>query len=390
MRSVSIFGATGSVGKNTVSIIQGNATAFDVHAVTGATNIKDLAEIAIALNAGLAVTSEIERLSELETRLKGTGIAVAAGRDALLSAASDPVDWAISAVVGYAGLAVSLEIAKNGNTLALANKESLVCGGALLQETCKLSGAKLLPVDSEHSAIFQALNGEKLEQVDRIILTASGGPFLHATHEEMAAATPAQAANHPNWSMGLRISIDSASMFNKAMEVIETKELFNVSSDKIEVVIHPQSIIHSMIGFNDGSIMAHMGMTDMRFAIGYALYWPERVDVGVKRLDFTKLLELDFKQADPGRFPAISIAHDVMQQGGLAGAVFNAAKEQCLDLFLDQRIGFLDMASLVHKTVSSLDSYGNCDADSLDKISKADKWSRELVLKLSKKSSKYV
>ena len=172
------------------------------------------------------------------------------------------------------------------------------------------------------------------------------------------------------------------------MEVIETKELFNVSSDKIEVVIHPQSIIHSMIGFNDGSIMAHMGTTDMRFAIGYALYWPERVDVGVKRLDFTKLLELDFKLADPGRFPAISIAHDVMQQGGLAGAVFNAAKEQSLDLFLDQRIGFLDMANLVHKTVSSLDGFGNCDADSLDKISKADTWSREFVLKLSKKSNK--
>lgn len=388
MRSVSIFGATGSVGQNTVSIIQQNANAFDVHAVTGAKNIDELARIAIALDANLAVTSELGQLDGLKRRLKHTGIAVAAGRDALISAAADPVDWAISAVVGFAGMELSLAIAANGKTLALANKESLVCGGALLQETCRRSGAKLLPVDSEHSAIFQALNGESLKHVERIILTASGGPFLHSTRAEMAAVTPKEAANHPNWSMGLRISIDSASMFNKAMEVIETKELFGISSDRIEVVIHPQSIVHSMIGFNDGSIMAHMGTPDMRFAIGYALYWPDRMDAGVKRLDFTKLLELDFKQADADRFPAISIAHDVMQQGGLAGAVFNAAKEQALDLFLDQRIGFLDMADLVRNTVQSIVSFGNSDADSMDKISKADKWSREFVFNLSKKSNK--
>ncbi len=390
MRSISIFGATGSVGQNTVSIILGNAAAFDVHAVTGAKNITELANIAVALNANLAVTSEIDMLAELESRLKGTGIAVTAGRDALLSAAADPVDWAISAVVGYAGLELSLAIAKNGNTLALANKESLVCGGALLNETCKRAGTILLPVDSEHSALFQALNGEKLDQVERIILTASGGPFLDMSRTEMATVTPEEAANHPNWSMGLRISIDSASMFNKAMEIIETKELFEVSSDKIEVVIHPQSIVHSMIGFNDGSIMAHMGTADMRFAIGYALYWPDRRNAGVERLDFTKLLQLNFQQADADRFPAITIAHDVMQQGGLAGAVFNAAKEQCLDLFLDHQIGFLDMADLVNKTVQSLDCFGNCDADSIDKISKADTWSREFVLKLFKKSNKYV
>lgn len=388
MRSVSIFGATGSVGQNTVSIIHGNAGAFDVHAVSGAKNITELAKIAVKLNANLAVTSEIDKLAELESYLKGTGIAVAAGRAALISAATDPVDWAISAVVGYAGLDVSLAIAQNGNTLALANKESLVCGGALLNETCKRAGTVLLPVDSEHSAIFQALNGEKLDQVERIILTASGGPFLHMTSTEMASVTPEEAAAHPNWSMGQRISIDSASMFNKAMEIIETKELFNISGDKIEVVIHPQSIVHSMIGFNDGSIMAHMGTTDMRFAIGYALYWPNRMDAGVKRLDFSKLLQLDFRQADADRFSAITIAHEVMQEGGLAGAVFNAAKEQCLDLFLDHQIGFLDMADLVQTTVQSLDRLGNCEADSMDKISKADKWSREFVLKLSKKSNK--
>lgn len=388
MRSISIFGATGSVGQNTVAIVQRNPNAFNVHAVTGAKNIAKLAEIAIALNAKLAVTSETACLDDLEARLKNTGIAVRAGRDALLTAAAEPVDWAISAIVGFAGFEVSLTIAKHGKTLALANKESLVCGGALLNETCKRAGTMLLPVDSEHSALFQAMNGEDITRVERMILTASGGPFLHYTIEEMAGVTPEQAADHPNWSMGQRISIDSASMFNKAMEAIETKELFGISSDKIEVVIHPQSIVHSMVGFNDGAIIAQMGPTDMCGAIGYALYWPIRMDAGVDRLDFTKLSQLDFQAADTHRFPAIAIAYDTMKRGGLAGAVFNAAKEQCLDLFIDRKIGFLDMADLVEKTVQSLESYGNCDADTVDKISKYDTWARESVLKLYKMSNK--
>lgn len=388
MRSISIFGATGSVGQNTVSIIQRNPGAFDVHAVSGANNIEKLAEIAIALNAKRAVTSEIAHLDELKSRLNGTNIAVSAGRDALVSAAADPVDWAISAIVGFAGLEVSLEIAKHGKTLALANKESLVCGGALLLETCRRYGTRLLPVDSEHSAIFQALNGEDIDHVERVILTASGGPFLHSTLSEMASVTPEQAANHPNWSMGLRISIDSASMFNKAMELIETKELFGIDGDKIEVIIHRQSIIHSMVGYKDGSIIAQMGPTDMRGAIGYALHWPNRNDAGVARLDFATLSQLDFQVLDAEQFPAISIAQTALKMGGLAGTVFNAAKEQCLDLFLDRRIGFLDMADLVHKTVQSIESFGNCEADSLDKIAKADTWSREYVLKQFKMSSK--
>jgi 1-deoxy-D-xylulose-5-phosphate reductoisomerase len=388
MRSISIFGATGSVGQNTVSIIKNNPHMFDVHAVTGAKNIDKLAEIAISLKANLAVTSEPSLLDDLGERLRGTGVSVAAGRDALLSAACEPVDWAMSAVVGYPGLALSLAIAQNGGTLALANKESLVCGGALLNETCRRSGTQLLPVDSEHSAIFQALNGEKISHVERIILTSSGGPFLHMPLDEMKHVTPKQAAAHPRWSMGLRISIDSASMFNKAMEVIETKELFDVEEDKIEVVVHPQSIVHSMVGFNDGSIISHMGPADMRFAIGYALYYPDRLDAGIERLDFAKLSRLDFLPADAKRFPAISIAHDVMRLGGLAGTVFNAAKEQCLDLFLDQRIGFLEMSNLVNKTVQSIDILGNSDADTMDKISKADTWARQYVLNLVEMSNK--
>lgn len=384
MRSVSIFGATGSVGQNTVSIIKNNKSDFDVHAVTGAKNVKTLAKTAIELNAKLAVTSEVSLLDELSERLQGTGIAVRAGREALLDAASDPVDWAISAVVGFAGLEISLAIAKNGQTLALANKESLVCGGALLRGTCQQSGTKLLPVDSEHSAIFQVLCGERIDHVERVILTASGGPFLHSTLKEMADVTPEQAAKHPNWSMGLRISIDSASMFNKAMEIIETKELFEIDESKIEVVVHPQSIVHSMVGFNDGSIIAQMGPPDMRGAIGYALHWPKRADAQVERLNFTKLSQLDFMPADSDRFPAITIAHDVMKLGGVAGTVFNAAKEQCLDLFLDGRIGFLEMAQLVDHTVQSIDKFGNSDADTMDKISKADTWARDTVLELAR------
>ncbi len=388
MRSISIFGATGSIGQNTVSIIKPNPHNFDVHTVTGAKNIEKLAEIAISLDAKLAVTSEVSLLDDLKERLRGTNIAVAAGRDALLSAAREPVDWAISAIVGYPGLELSLAIAENGYTLALANKESLVCGGALLNETCRRSGAKLLPVDSEHSAIFQALNGENISNVERIILTSSGGPFLQMTLDEMRHVTPQQAAAHPRWSMGQRISIDSASMFNKAMEIIETKELFNIEEHKIEVVVHPQSIVHSMVGFNDGSIISHMGPADIRFAIGFALYYPGRSDAGIERLDFTKISQLDFLPADTNKFPAISIAHDVMRLGGLAGAIFNAAKEQCLDLFLARRIGFLDMAELVNKTVQSIDILGNCEADTMNKISKADSWSRQNVLNLVEMSSK--
>lgn len=383
MRRISIFGATGSVGQNTVSIVKNNPGAFDVHAVSGGQNVEKLAQIAIALNANVAVISDLVLLDDLSARLKGTSITASAGRDALMTAAANPVDLSMSAIVGFAGLELSLEMAKHGQTLALANKESLVCGGALLRETCLRAGTTLLPVDSEHSAIFQALRGEDIATVERVVLTASGGPFLHSSMEEMAAATPQQAAAHPNWSMGQRISIDSASMFNKAMEIIETKELFDIAEDKIEVVVHPQSIVHSMVGFNDGSLIAQMGPPDMCGAIGYALYWPKRADAGVERLDFTKLSQLDFSAADTDRFPAIAIAHDAMRQGGLAGAVFNAAKEQCLDLFLDGKIGFLDMAQLVAKTVQSTNRFGNSAADSMDKIAKADTWSRDYVLNLA-------
>lgn len=380
MRRISIFGVTGSVGQITADIISQNLDGFDVIALSGGKNIKCLAEMAKRLKANIAVTSEVDLLNVLQDHLKGTNIQAMAGREALLEAASCPVDWAMSAVVGFAGVKISLALAQNSQILALANKESMVCAGELLQEICQRYATTLLPVDSEHSAIFQLLQGEKRSEIERVILTASGGPFLHATHDEMARATPEEAMQHPRWSMGQRISIDSASMFNKAMELIETKELFGFEVEQLEIIVHPQSIIHSMIGFQDGALLAHMGPPDMRGAVGYALHWPNRRDVGLKRLDFSKLSRLDFIKADQARFPALRIAQDVISLGGLAGTVFNAAKEQALDLFLEQKIGFLEMAGCVDRAVQSFAVLDNKAADTMDKITKADTWARNHVL----------
>ncbi len=355
-RRVSILGATGSVGQQTVSLIaaSGGREAYDVVALTGSANVPLLAAQAKRLGARIAVTADAGRLDALEAALAGTGIVAAAGPEALVAAASEPVDWAMSAIVGAAGLAPGLRLARQGTVLALANKESLVCAGELLKRTCAEHGTRLIPVDSEHSAIFQALQGERAAEVERIILTASGGPFRDWPVERMAAASPAQARAHPNWDMGERISIDSATMFNKALEVIEAHALFGVNPERIEVLVHPQSIVHSMVGFRDGSIIAQLGPSDMRGAIGFALNWPERRALPVERLDFAALGRLDFAPADPARFPALRLARRVMEMGGLAGAVFNAAKEAALDAFLAGRLGFLDMARLVEHVLEDL------------------------------------
>jgi 1-deoxy-D-xylulose-5-phosphate reductoisomerase len=356
MRRVSVFGATGSVGRNTVDLLmeQGGRAAYQVVALTGAGNVRLLAEQARRLGARVAVTADAELLPELETALAGSGIGAAAGPEALLAAASEPVDWAMSAIVGSAGLAPGLRLARHGGVLALANKESLVCAGELLTRTCAVHGTRLIPVDSEHSAIFQALRGEEPREIERLILTASGGPFRDWPRGRMASATPAEARAHPNWDMGERISIDSASMFNKALEVIEAHALFGVAPERIEVVVHPQSVVHSMVGFRDGSIIAQLGPSDMRGAIGFALNWPERRDLPVQRLDFAELGRLDFAPADPQRFPALRLARRVLELGGLAGAVFNAAKEAALDAYLLGSVGFLDMAVLVEHVLENL------------------------------------
>ncbi|MHA3978627.1 1-deoxy-D-xylulose-5-phosphate reductoisomerase [Halovulum sp. GXIMD14794] len=370
-RRVSIFGSTGSIGQNTVDLLlrQGGSEAYDVVALTGSSNIALLAEQAKTLRAQIAVTADAERGADLAAALAGTGIETAAGPEALLEAARRPADWVMSAIVGAAGLAPGLEAARHCQTLALANKESLVCAGRLLLDACAEHGTRLLPVDSEHSAIFQAVQGEDPDRIERLLLTASGGPFRNRSLTEMEHVTPEEACAHPTWDMGLRISIDSATMFNKALEMIEAQVLFGIDPDKIEVVVHPQSIIHSMVGYTDGSIMAQLGPSDMRGAIGYALNFPARSHLPVERLDFARLSRLDFEPEDPERFPALSLARQVMAAGGLTGAVFNAAKEASLDAFLARQIGFLDMSRLV---AAALDTLGPDAAEETENISLID------------------
>lgn len=386
MRRVSIFGATGSVGQNTIDLIDRNPSAYDVVALTGGANIEKLADDARRLKADLAVTAQEDRLEDLRAALSGSGVEAAAGQTALTEAATRPADWVMSAIVGAAGLPPGLEALKQGATLALANKETLVCAGPLVLETSRKHDARLLPVDSEHSAVFQALVGEDMNAVERIIITASGGAFRDWPLNDLVNATVEQASSHPNWDMGQRITIDSASMFNKALEVIETREFFGVSPDQIEVLVHPESIVHSLVGFNDGAVMAHMGAPDMRHAIGYALHWPERRELPIERLNLAKLGQLHFQDPDEARYPALRLARNVMQRGGLSGAVFNAAKERALDLFIARRVSFPEMARIVESVLDRFESSdGLLDASlTLDNVLQTDhlarKWADEAAM----------
>ncbi|MGH1354903.1 MAG: 1-deoxy-D-xylulose-5-phosphate reductoisomerase [Thalassovita sp.] len=379
MRRISVFGATGSIGQNTLDLIGRAPDDYDVVALTGGRNIAQLARDAISLNAELAVTAHDALLSDLRDALSGTGIQAASGQTALTEAAARPADWVMSAIVGAAGLAPGLAALEQGATLALANKESLVTAGPLLMETARQNNATVLPVDSEHSAIFQGLVGEEIDAVERIIITASGGAFRDWPMEKLAGATLAQASSHPNWDMGQRITIDSASMFNKALEVIETKEFFGVRPDQIEVLVHPESMVHALVGFNDGALMAHVGAPDMRHAIGYALHWPERRALPVERLDLAKIGQLTFRDPDPERYPALRLATEVMQTGGMMGAIFNGAKERALDAFIEGRIGFLDMAYVVEQVMTQLSSDNSLirAGFTLDNVANADHLARK-------------
>lgn len=356
MRSITVFGATGSIGESTFDLMmrQGGPDAFRTVALTGGRNIARLADMARALRAEVAVTAHDDALPALRDALAGSGVQAAAGAQALAEAADRPADWTMSAIVGAAGLVPGMRALAHGRTLALANKESLVTAGPLLMATARAAGATILPVDSEHSAVFQALTGEDPSAVERVIITASGGPFRDWPLDRIRAATLAQAVAHPNWAMGQRISIDSASMFNKALELIETREYFGFDPAMIEVIVHPQSIVHAMVGFRDGGIMAHLGPADMRHAIGFALHWPDRGHVPVERLDLARLARLTFEAPDDARFPALRLAREVMATGGLAGAAFNAAKEIALDHFIGGALGFLDMAGLVEETLDRI------------------------------------
>ncbi|MEP3677082.1 1-deoxy-D-xylulose-5-phosphate reductoisomerase [Sulfitobacter sp.] len=379
MRKVSIFGATGSIGQNTIDLIKRAPQEYEVVALTGASNIKQLATDAVALKAQIAVTADETLLDDLRTALQGSDVQAAAGATAIVEAAHRPVDWVMSAIVGAAGLAPGLAALAQGCTLALANKESLVCAGGLLLDTARAHGAKILPVDSEHSAVFQALVGEPMDAVERIIITASGGAFRDWPIEDLENATLAQASSHPNWDMGQRITIDSASMFNKAMEVIETREFFGVDPAQIEVLIHPQSMIHALVGFNDGALMAHVGPADMRHAIGYALHHPARRHLPVERLDLAAIGNFEFRAPDVSRWPALRIAREVMARGGLAGAVFNAAKETALDGFIAGHLKFTQMADVVSQCLEHMEAAGShIDATmTLDNVLQTDHLARK-------------
>ncbi len=378
MRRITILGATGSIGQNTIDLIARQPDRYHVVALTGGRNVAQLARDAIALRAEVAVTCYDDCRAELANLLSGTGIAVASGPAAVTEAASRPADWIMSAIVGVAGLAPGYAALSHGTTLALANKESLVTAGPILKSAATRHGTRLLPVDSEHSAVFQALVGEDIAAVERIVITASGGAFRDWPLDKLARATLAEASSHPNWAMGQRITIDSASMFNKALELIEAKELFGVRPDQIETVIHPESLIHALVGFRDGALMAHVGPPDMRHAIGYALHWPDRQHLPVERLDLAKIGQMTFRAPDPARYPALALARRVMEEGGLTGAAFNGAKEAALDAFIAGQIGFLDMARVVEATLDKMSSQDGLQnaAMSLDTVLQTDKLAR--------------
>ena len=371
MKTLSIFGATGSVGESAFDLLMraGGPDAYRTVALTGGRNVARLAQMARALRAEVAVIADESLLGGLRDALAGSGTRAAAGEVAIDEAARMPSDWSLSAIVGTAGLMPGLRVVERGGTLALANKESLVAAGPLLMGKARASGSTILPVDSEHSAVFQCLVCGKLDGVERVTITASGGAFRDWPLERLASATVAEASCHPNWSMGQRITIDSASMFNKALEVIEAHEFFGLSSDRIRVLVHPESIVHAMVTYCDGATLAHMGPPDMRHAIGHALHWPDRAALPVAALDLAALGQLTFRAPDEVRWPALRLAREVIAQGGAAGAVLNAAKEQALDDFMAGRIGFADMAPAVEHALDIAagrphfgDSPGDLDA----------------------------
>jgi 1-deoxy-D-xylulose-5-phosphate reductoisomerase len=378
LRRVSIFGATGSVGKNTVDLIDRSTDQIKITAITGGENISLLASQARQLRPDVTVTANPKRLNDLRDALAGSGLEAAAGEEAIVEAADRETDWSMSAIVGSAGIRSGLASLKHGGYLALANKETMVAAGALTKTTAAEFGATLLPVDSEHSALFQILRGSVDRTIDRVILTASGGPFRDQPVEELHNVTPAMAAAHPNWAMGKRISIDSASMFNKALEVIEAQALFGLRPDQIDVVIHPQSLVHALVEYKDGAMLAHLGSPDMRAAIGYALNYPECLALPVAKLDLASMGSLEFSAADEVRWPALRLARQVLEFGEPAGAVFNAAKEAALDEFIGNRIGFLEMAIFVEEVLQRCSSEGllNNPASTIDDILNLDAQAR--------------
>jgi len=380
LRTVSVLGSTGSVGRNTVDLLLADPGRYRVRALAGGRNARLLAEQARALGAELAVLGDPASLPELRAALAGTGIETAAGAEAVVGAAALRVDWTMAAIVGAAGLPATLAAIQRGGAVALANKEALVSAGDVMLRAVAEAGATLLPVDSEHNAVFQALAEGNWDAVERIVLTASGGPFRTASREEMAAATPEAALRHPTWSMGAKISIDSATMMNKGLELIEAARLFALPEDRIGVLVHPQSVVHGMVCWRDGSILAQLGSPDMRIPIAHALAWPGRIATGSPRLDLARLARLDFEEPDEVRFPALRLARDALRAGGGAPTILSAANEVAVELFLGRRLGFTAIADLV---AAVLDRLGAPEAASLEAVLDLDASARRVAASLA-------
>jgi 1-deoxy-D-xylulose-5-phosphate reductoisomerase len=378
---VSVLGATGSIGASALDVIAGDADGapqFELVAVTANRNVEALASCAIKAGAEVAVIGDPALYGQLKSLLSGTGIEAAAGEDALVEASGRPADVVVAGIVGIAGLPPTLAAVRQGARVALANKESMVCAGPLLRQEAARTGARFLPIDSEHNAIFQVL--DRPERVEKLVLTASGGPFRNASPGEMAAATPEQACAHPNWMMGAKISVDSATMMNKGLELIEAAYLFDVPESRVEVLVHPQSIIHSLVAYDDGSVLAQLGLPDMRTPISFALSWPSRMPLpGLERLDLAKIGRLEFMPPEPQRFPALRIARQAVSAGGGAPIVLNGANEVAVAAFLQRRIGFLTIAQVAGEVLEDfLKSSASATAPGgFEDVYELDRWARE-------------
>jgi len=376
-RSVSILGATGSIGTSTLDLIEREPARFDVLALTAQRDVDGLARAARRTNARLAVIGDQALYGQLREALAGTHVRVAAGEAAIIEAASLGADWTMAAIVGIAGLRPTLAALAHGATVALANKESLVSAGALMTDAAEAHGATLLPVDSEHNAVFQCFDHAAPGSIRKVTLTASGGPFRDWSLEAMRVATPAQAVKHPNWSMGAKISVDSATLMNKGLELIEAFHLFPLPPEGFDAIIHPQSVVHALVDYIDGSVLAQLGTPDMRTPIAHSLAWPRRMATPCRPLDLAAVGRLDFMAPDPDRFPALAIAAEVLAAGGARPAILNAANEVAVAAFLEGRIGFLDIALIVRK---ALDRYDPPAPASLDDVFAIDAGARRTAL----------
>jgi len=375
-RRVTLLGATGSIGRSTLDLIARNPEQFEIEALTARQSVTELAAAARKFRAKQAVVADPHHYAALKDALAGSGIEAAAGAEAVAEAARRPADVVVAAIVGAAGLAPTLAAVRRGATVVLANKEALVCAGPLMMAAVEQSGAILLPADSEHNAIFQVFEQNQRHAIERIILTASGGPFRTFRIEEMARVTPAQAVAHPNWEMGAKISVDSATMMNKGLELIEAHFLFDLPEERIEILIHPQSVIHSLVGYADGSVLAQLGVPDMRTPLAYCLSWPIRMNAPVARLDLAALATLTFEPPDDLRFPALRLARAALRAGGLQPAILNAANEVAVEAFLAGRLGFTEIAATAEAV---LDQVPAAAMNSLEEMAAADAEARRLA-----------